>query len=92
MAKKRNQLEVIRDMLKVIKNKDGKIKPTHIMYKSNLSYQMMEIYLKELIDKDFIVESKSKTGKTYSITSKGTEYLDKFKFIIEFTDSFGLNF
>jgi len=92
MAKKRNKLEVIRDILKVINDKNGSIKPTHIMYKSNLSYQMMEEYLTELIEKDFIKQSKNKNGKTYSITEKGLEYLNKFKFILEFTDSFGLNF
>lgn len=92
MAKKRNKLEIIRDILKVINNKNGKIKPTHIMYKSNLSHQMMEEYLTELINKNFIIRIEDKTKKTYSITKKGLEYLNKFKFIIEFTDSFGLNF
>ena len=92
MAKKRNRLEVIHDILKVINNKNGRIKPTHIMYRSNLSHQMMEEYLKELIEKDFVKEAKSKTGKTYYITEKGLEYLNQFRFIIEFTDTFGLNF
>jgi len=92
MVKKRNRLEVVHDILKVINNKNGRIKPTHIMYKSNLSHQMMEEYLKELIEKNFIKETKNKKGKTYYITEKGLEYLNKFRFIIEFTNSFGLNF
>ena len=91
MSKKRNRLEIVRDILKVIKDKNGRIKPTHIMYKSNLSHQMMEEYLKELVNKNFIAQTKNKNGKSYVITEKGLEYLDKFRFIMEFTDSFGLN-
>ena len=53
---------------------------------------MMEEYLKELLDKEFILQSKIKNKKTYSITAKGIEYLNKYSVIIEFTDSFGLNF
>ncbi|HLD98553.1 MAG TPA: winged helix-turn-helix domain-containing protein, partial [Candidatus Nanoarchaeia archaeon] len=45
--KKRNKLEIIRDILNVIRSRNGKIKPTHILYKSNLSHQMMEEYLAE---------------------------------------------
>lgn len=92
MARKRNKLEIIRDMLKVINSNSGKIKPTHIMYKSNLSHQVMEGYLKELISKDFISEVKSSKGKSYSINEKGLKYLKEYRFIIEFADSFGLNF
>ncbi len=92
MTKKRNKLEVVHDILEVIRSKNGRIKPTHIMYKSNLSHQMMEEYLKELIEKDFITEVNGNNGKVYRITEKGLEYLNKFKFIIEFTNTFGLNF
>ena len=49
MDKKRTRLEIIRDILEVIKTKSGKITPTHILYKSNLSYSMMEQYIKEMI-------------------------------------------
>ena len=56
MSKKRTRLEVTYDILQVIRNRNGKIKPTHILYKSNLSYQMMDEYLRELIQKSFIVD------------------------------------
>jgi predicted transcriptional regulator len=49
MNKKRDRLQVIYDILKVIKEKNGRIKPTHILYKSNLSHQMMDEYLRELL-------------------------------------------
>lgn len=89
-AKKRNRLEVIRDILTVIKQKNGTIKPTHILYKSNLSYAMMEEYLQELLDKEFITEGTKAGHKSYSITEKGNEYLDKYRLIAEFSESFGL--
>ena len=91
MNRKRERLQVIYDILKTIREKDGKVKPTHILYKSNLSHQMMEEYLKELISKNFIIENKTNKGKTYSLTQKGFDYLSKYKFIVDFIDSFGLN-
>ena len=91
MEKKRNRLEIIRDILKVIRERNGKIKPTHILYKSNLSHQMMNDYLKELIEKGFIKEIKAKSGKSYLITEKGIDYLNQYSLITSFTSSFGLN-
>ncbi len=90
MIKKRNRLEIIRDIIHTI-NKKNETKPTHILYKSNLSYQMMEGYLKELVAKKFIREKKGTRSKTYSITEKGKDYLGKYKLILNFTESFGLN-
>ena len=90
MAKKRDRLQIIHDILKAIHDKNNRIRPTHILYKSNLSHQMMEEYLKELIGKNFVTENISKEIKTYSLTQKGFDYLNKYKMIAEFTDSFGL--
>jgi predicted transcriptional regulator len=89
MARKRTRLEVIKDILEVIKSKNGKIKPTHILYKSNLSYQMMEDYLKELIEKDLIKEQRAKQGRTYILTEKGFSFLAEYGRIQAFTNSFG---
>ena len=91
MNKKRTRLEVIKDILEVIKSRNGKIKPTHILYKSNLSYIMMEDYLSELKEKRFITETSKTRGKTYQITEKGSEYLRKYSLVSEFTESFGLD-
>jgi predicted transcriptional regulator len=91
MNKKRDRLQVIYDILRTISEKSGRIKPTHILYKSNLSHQMMEEYLTELINKSFIVEIKDKNAKTYSITKKGLDYISEYKLIINFTESFGLS-
>lgn len=90
MGKKRTRLEVMHDILEVVKTRNGKIKPTHILYKSNLSYQMMEEYLGELIEKGFLVQKKLKQGRTYELTAKGFEFLQKYSMIKDFTTSFGL--
>lgn len=90
MGRKRGRLRIIYDILKAIQERNTKIKPTHILYKSNLSPQMMDEYLKELISKEFIIENKTKKGKTYTLTPKGFEYVSKYKLIVDFIDSFGL--
>lgn len=90
MSKKRNKLEVIHDILKTIQDRSNNIKPTHLLYKSNLSHQMMGEYLKELIDKGLVKENKNSSGRTYSLTQKGFDYLSKYKMITNFIESFGL--
>ena len=90
MTKKRDRLQIIHDILKAIQDKNGKIKPTHILYKSNLSHQMLEEYLIELKEKKFITEEMNKAGKMYQITDHGYAYLEKYKLITEFVNSFGL--
>lgn len=90
MDKKRNRLEIIHDILKVIRERNGRIKPTHILYKSNLSHQMMEEYMGELKEKEFIKEIKKDRSKTYLITEKGLKYLNEFDMIRNFATSFGL--
>ena len=91
MNKKRDKLQIIYDILSVIKEKNGKIKPTNILYKSNLSNQMFQDYMNELIQKGFIMETKAKSGKTYSLMQKGFDYLNKYQMIVDFTVSFGLS-
>jgi predicted transcriptional regulator len=88
--KKRARLEVVYDILSSIRNKDNQIKPTHLLYKSNLSYKMMQGYLKDLMDGDMVESNEEKGKKHYSLTKKGFDFLGKYDKIKEFTDSFGL--
>ena len=90
MKAKRDRLEIFHDMLRTINDKNGKIKPTHLMYKSNLSHTMLNEYLNELIKRKFIEEVQSENGKSYIITKAGLEYIEKYSSIIKFVDSFGL--
>ncbi len=90
MSSRRTKIEIIHDILSAIQKKGGKIKPTHLLYKSNLSYKKMLEYVKELISKDMVGEEELKGKRMYSITDKGAAYIQEFKKIKEFSDSFGL--
>lgn len=90
MRKKRERLEVIRDILKVIRE-NRSIKPTRLLYSSNLSPQMFKDYINELLQKKFIVLKEDKDGKKeFSLEKKGQEFLEKYKIIEEFVGGFGL--
>ncbi|HLC90927.1 MAG TPA: winged helix-turn-helix domain-containing protein [Candidatus Nanoarchaeia archaeon] len=96
MATRRSRLELIFDILLAIQNKGGKIKPTHLMYKSNLSHKLLNNYLDELIQKELvmiqeeIVRKKKTPNKVVHITEKGLGFLAEFRRMREFTDAFGL--
>jgi predicted transcriptional regulator len=90
MKEKRGKLEIIYDILLAIQRKNGTIKPTHLLYKSNLSYQRMNVYLEELIKQGMIQKDFDDKNKYYVLTEKGYNFLSEFKRIKEFTDSFGI--
>ena len=91
MSKKRDRLEIIFSMLKVISEKMGNIRPTHIMYKANLSSQMLNEYLDELLEKSLIMVCVEKKKKTYKLTDKGYKFLKDYMEIRGFMDSYGLD-
>ncbi len=91
MVQKRDRLEVIYDILKIIRTNNNSIKPTPLLRFSNLSFNSFSEYEKELLSKDFIkiIEDK-KHRKHYTLTDKGFNYLDKYKLIKGFIDEFEL--
>jgi len=89
MAKKRGRLEIIRDILSVTRS-SKKIKPTRLLYASNLSPQMFKEYVNELLKKGLIKEEELKKGRVFSLTEKGNAFLEQYKTIENFIDSFGL--
>ena len=90
MAKKRERLEVIKDILISIRE-NKKIKPTRLLYASNLSPQMFKEYINELISKGFIsLDIDEKEKKTFSLTVKGNNFLEEYRIIENFVENFGL--
>ncbi len=91
MAKKRERLEVIHDILAAVLDGNNRIKPTRLLYSSNLSPQMFREYVEELQIKGFIQTTLDKAERrTYSLTEKGFEFLNKYKTIVSFIQDFGL--
>lgn len=90
MVKKRERLEVIKDILNSVRER-RRIKPTRLLYASNLSPQMFKEYIDELIRKGFIkLEIDDEEKRTFSLTKKGYEFLQEYKVIENFIENFGL--
>ncbi len=90
MAKKRERLEVIKDILRAVRE-NRQIKPTRLLYASNLSPQMFKDYINELISKGFIkLDIDEKEKKTFSLANKGNEFLEQYRVIENFIENFGL--
>ena len=72
MGKYRNRLQIIADMLSVVR--DG-AKKTRIMYQANLSYTLLSRYLAEVLDAGLVsVDSDDR----YRLTRRGQNFLDRF--------------
>ena len=83
-------MEIISDMLAITQERNGSIKPTHLMYKANLSHSQMKSYLDELIGKGLIKKEESKRGIMIAITKPGREFLFQYSRMREFEKTFGL--
>ena len=63
------------------------IKKTHIMYRANLSYEQVHLYLGELIAKRLIAQDVSSAdGIVYRTTEKGREFLQYYTRLTEFLE------
>jgi len=81
MNRRRSNIEIIADMLRVGENGAGK---TEIMYSANMSYAQLQKYLGFMLSHGFI--NKVKVGNpsvTYQVTNKGGELLKNINYIIE---------
>lgn len=86
---RRTNIEIIKDILFAIRQAKG-LKPTHVMYKANLSHKLLKDYLQELTDKKLITELVEKGKKLIIITDKGLKFLEKYEQMEKFKESFGL--
>jgi predicted transcriptional regulator len=81
MNRRRSNIEIIADMLRVGENGAGK---TEIMYSANMSYAQIQKYLGFLVSHGFV--SKVHVGNpavTYKVTEKGGDLLRNIDGIME---------
>ncbi|MDI9609824.1 MAG: winged helix-turn-helix domain-containing protein [Archaeoglobaceae archaeon] len=88
---KRERLEIIYDILRIIASHGNSILPTPLLRFSNLSTQNFNRYMNELIEKGFVREIYDEEGRRYyTLTDKGFKFLEKYQKIRELIEEFGL--
>ena len=72
---RRSPMEMICDILKVVSA--GPTKPTHILYKANMSWKVLSSYLDFLTSSGMLDKEDQEGGKrsTYRLTTKGRKVL-----------------
>lgn len=81
MSRRRSNIEIIGDMLRVGENGAGK---TEIMYSANMSYTQLQKYLNFLVGHSFI--DRVEVGNpviTYRVTQKGAALLQSINTVLE---------
>jgi predicted transcriptional regulator len=80
----RGKIQIMGDVLALA---TSGIKKTHIMYRANLSYEQVHLYLGELIGKRLISQDvSSPDGVVYRTTEKGREFLLYYTRLVEFLE------
>ena len=71
----RSRLETAYDILLYIYSEKEGAKPTHILYKANLSPKLQERYLNSMIDDGLISATNFGSQKRFSITKRGVKFI-----------------
>jgi len=79
----RGKIQIMGDVLALA---TSGIRKTHIMYKANLSYEQVYLYLEELIGKRLIAQDVSHDAVVYRTTEKGREFMHYYTRLIEFLE------
>ena len=73
MARYRDRLQIVTDMLSVVRDNNGARK-TRIMYLANLSWKLLNQYLNDLMEAGLLSFGGS---DCYVLTPKGRQFLDR---------------
>ena len=84
MSTKRTKRETLVDMLEVLAERPRK--PTHLLYKANLSHPRMKKLLTELEESGLVTV----TDDDITITDKGLKFLHEYRQALELFDTFGI--
>lgn len=72
MGKNRDRLSIIAAVLEASRAGSSK---THIMFKANLSFKLLEKYLTLVTEAGFV----NLTDSSYQLTARGDEFLERYK-------------
>jgi predicted transcriptional regulator len=74
--KNRSRLEIITSLLE--REEKGALK-THLMYAGNLSYTMLDVYIRFLLDNRLVaVARENGKNQTFTTTAKGKKFIELF--------------
>lgn len=76
---RRSPMEMVCDILAVVSQ--GPTKPTHILYKANMSWKVLTVYLSYLTSSGMVEKEDEEGGKrsTYRLTAKGRQILQLYQ-------------
>lgn len=90
MNARRSKINILVDILRLVQRKDGRAKPTHILYGANLSHARLKKYLDLLLMNEFIEKMDRGNHVFYRITLKGQKFISEFKKVEELSKAFGV--
>ena len=78
---RRSLLQIKVDILKVVAAGYGK--PTQIMYRANLSWNVLQAQLKSFIGSGMLDVEEYGSRRRYMVTAKGAEMLESYRKVVE---------
>ncbi|HKW03879.1 MAG TPA: winged helix-turn-helix domain-containing protein [Nitrososphaerales archaeon] len=75
-SSRRSRMEVEIDIMQAIS--DGAGRPTHIMYRSNLSWSVMQSFIRSMESQGLLVMRLAEGRKSYALTEKGQRVLETY--------------
>lgn len=79
----RGKIQIMADIVDLCK---AGIRKTHLMYKGNLSYEQINRYLYELLEKELITQNLDDGILTYRATEKGRSFLQYYNMMLSILD------
>lgn len=90
MTSKRGKPEIIFDILTAVNESHDKIKPTRLLYKSNLSHARLKLYLESLTVQGLLSLETAGEKRFIVLTQKGYNFLNEYKKMKNIIESFGI--
>ena len=78
---RRSLLQIRVDILRVVMQDYGK--PTHIMYRANLSWNVLQNQLKSFIETGMLEVEEYGSRRKYAITEKGAEMVGSYQRVVD---------